>query len=292
MNVLYRRTATAIMKFSILALLLCGCQQKAPTAPPPTEGKTGAQLDTEYRAILTEAGLLGDGKPAPPAQMEKEAYGRVLLLAAGHGSVELLARLLGARGDINLNEKYDGRTLLHAAAAALHAANSNHLLERGLDPNAQDNLGRTPLHLVVARPQGDVLARLLLSRGAQIDIGDEQGMTPLLAAAPACVKLLADKGADLAARDRQGNSALHWAVYRKSHELADLLITLGAPLDIQNSDGKTALHHAVLLRDQNMAQLLLKAGAPADIADTGGQTPRQAAEKSGSKAMVDLFKQP
>ena len=277
------------MALLICTLLLCGCPQKEP-ATPPAEGKSESQLDTEYRSILAEAGLYSGGTPTPPAQIEPGAYGQVLLLTAGHGSTEMLARLLGARGDINLNEKIDGRTLLHAAAATLHAANSNLLLEHGQDPNALDSLGRTPLHLVAAQSQGDVLARLLLSRGAGVDIRDEQGLTPLLSAAPASVKLLADKGADLSAQDKQGNSALHWAVYRKGYELADLLIALGTPLDLQNSAGKTPLHHAIMSLDPKMVQLLLKAGANADIADLSGQTPRQAAEISGNTAIKESFK--
>jgi ankyrin repeat protein len=227
-----------------------------------------------------------------PAQIEAQRYGQLLLVTAGHGSTELLTRLLDAREDVNLNEKYDGRTLLHAAAAALHSTNCNLLLERGLDPNAQDNLGRTPLHLVVAQPQGVELARLLLSRGARVDIRDEQGLTPLLSAAPASTKPLADKGADLAAQDKSGNSALHWAVYRKSYDLAESLIALGSPLDIQNSAGKTPLHLALTPPDPKMVQLLLKAGAKSDIADTSGLSPRQAAEKSGNKVIMELFKQP
>ena len=117
-------------------------------------------------------------------------------------------------------------------------------------------------------------------------------MTPLLLAVPSCVKLLADKGADLSDQDKLGNSVLHWAVYRKSYELAGSLIALGAPLDIQNSTGKTPLHLAVTPFDPKMVQLLLKAGAKSDIADTSGLSARQAAEKSGNRAVVELFKQP
>src|SRR5512133_2781700 len=268
-----RMIATGLTTLFVFTLLLCGCQQKEPAATAPQE-KSESQLDTEYRALLAEIGLSSGGAVVPPAQIEAQRYGQLLLVAAGHGSTEMLTRLLDA------------------AAATLHATNCDLLLERGLDPDAKDDLGRTQLHLVVAQPSGCELARLLLSRGARVDTRDEQGMTPLLLAGPNCVKLLVDKGSDLSAQDNLGNSALHWAVYRKSYELAGSLMAQGVPLDIQDSAGKTPLHHAVLLRDAKMVQMLLKAGAKSDVADTQGQAPRQAAEKSGNKVIMDLFKLP
>jgi ankyrin repeat protein len=38
-----------------------------------------------------------------------------------------------------------------------------------------------------------------------------------------------------------------------------------------------------------MVALLLKAGANADIPDISGVSPRQAAEKSGNRALITLF---
>ena len=282
-------SVTFLFMAIVCALLpISGCQKNEPPAAP-VEVRSEQQLDAEYRVILTEAGLAGGATPTTPAQIEPGQYGQLLTLAAGHGSPELLARLLAARSEINLNEKYDGRTLLHAAAASLQAGNCNLLLERGLDPNARDALGRTPLHLVVAQAPGEVLARLLLSRGATVDLRDEQGLTPLLWAAPASIKLLADKGADLSAQDTNGNSALHWAAYRRAHEAAGSLLTLGVPPDLQNSAGKTALHAALELNDPQMAQLFIKAGAKTDITDTAGFTTLQLAEKSVNKKLRQVF---
>lgn len=283
-------TRTTVAAQLCLSLLICGCQQKQPAPPPQTE-RSEAELDQEYRSLLAETGLYNGGSPTPPAQIETAHYGQLLQTAAGHGSVELLTRLLNARKEFGINFASDGRSLLHAAAAALNAHTSNLLLERGADPNPRDSLGRTPLHLTVSQVNGEVLARLLLSRGAQADVRDDQGMTPLLLAGPSCVKILIDKGADISASDNQGNGVLHWAVLRKSVPLVTQLIALEAPLEQRDSAGRTPLLLAAEKGDPAMVKLLLAAGAKADTTDDRGQTPLQAAERTGNRALQNLLRQ-
>src|SRR5512133_4105119 len=100
-----RTIATRLTTLFVFTLLLCGCQQKEPSATALQE-KSESQLDTEYRALLAEVGLNSDGAVVPPAQIDAQRYGQLLLVTAGHGSTEMLTRLLDARADVNLNEKY------------------------------------------------------------------------------------------------------------------------------------------------------------------------------------------
>jgi ankyrin repeat protein len=284
---MYRLIALHIA-LAITLMLTGGCQKKEQAVPAP-EARTEQQLDTEYRSILAEAGLYNGGEVPTPKQIEPGQYGQVLCLTAAHGSTEMLVRLLAARPDININESVDGRTMLHCASASLHSTNSNLLLERGIQPNAQDNQGRTALHLVVSQPDGVNLARLLLSRGARVDARDEKGMTALMNAGAGSIKMLVDKGADLSAQDANGNTALHWAAYRKNPEAIAQLLSLGTPLELQNVAGKTALHQAVESNNLPTTELLLKAGARIDTPDVSGTTPLQAAEKSGNKVLMGIF---
>ena len=50
-------------------------------------------------------------------------------------------------------------------------------LDRGADVNAVNDNGQTALHLAVE--QSDDVIRLLVARGARLDIKDRQGRTPL-----------------------------------------------------------------------------------------------------------------
>ena len=71
------------------------------------------------------------------------------------------------------------RTLLHHDANHGHGAKVRVLLDHGADPNARDGVGRTALHLVAARGAGRDAIRALVRAGADIEILDESGNTPL-----------------------------------------------------------------------------------------------------------------
>ncbi len=88
-------------------------------------------------------------------------------------------------------------------------------LDAGDDPNAPDPRGRTALHAAAAAGAFKTCKLLLRGGGARCDARDSRGETPLLSAAQgghrAVVELLAAAGADVAAADEGGVTALHAA---------------------------------------------------------------------------------
>lgn len=76
---------------------------------------------------------------------------------------------------------------------------------------------------------------------------------------PAAVRWLAERGADLAAVDADGNTALHLAVLRWPNAVATELLDRKAPLEVRNRDGRSPLHVAGYSSDAIRA--LVKAGA-------------------------------
>ncbi|MDE2729565.1 MAG: ankyrin repeat domain-containing protein [Gemmatimonadota bacterium] len=96
---------------------------------------------------------------------------------------EGLQLLVGHGWDIN--ERVDGRALLHHDANHGHGKRVRLLLELGADPNLQDGEGRTGLHLVCARGTGTGTVRALIEAGADPDARDHGGRTPLDCAASA-----------------------------------------------------------------------------------------------------------
>ena len=101
--------------------------------------------------------------------------------------------------------------------------------------------------LFAAVSSGDVVALTkLLAAGANVNAKEPAAdSTPLMLAAmagqPAAAKILIDKGADVKAKNTDGNTALHTAAFFCKPEMVALLIENGADVNAKNSDGETAL---------------------------------------------------
>lgn len=79
---------------------------------------------------------------------------------------------------------------------------------------------------------------------------------------------LLQKGANPNLRDKQGNTPLMLATQLRFVEGARVLLAKNAKVDQTNNRGETALIRAVQLRDSEMTRLLLKNGADPDRTDT------------------------
>jgi cytohesin len=135
-----------------------------------------------------------------------------------------------------------GFTPLHYAAMYGRHEIAELLLERGADPNIQDNDGDTPLHLAAANGYSEIV-KLLLEHGADPNVQDYGGMTPLHYAATGYL------------------------------EVVELLLEHGANPNIQNNNGYTPLHYAVANCRVGVARVLLDHGADPTIRDNKGRTP-------------------
>lgn len=103
--------------------------------------------------------------------------------------------------------------------------------------------------------------------------------------------LLYQKGANLNAKDREGNTALILATLTRWNDGVVTLIRLKAQVNAQNRMGETALLKAVQARDLELVKLLTDAGANPDLADNSGISARAAADQDPRAASIaKLFK--
>jgi ankyrin repeat protein len=131
-------------------------------------------------------------------------------------------------------------------------AEARRLLAEGAQINVRDKNGRTPLMLATRRNNVD-LARLLIQEGADVNAKDLLQDTPFLYAGAEglteILKLTLSAGADLVSTNRFGGTALIPACHHGRVEAVKLLITAGVDVDHVNNLGWTALLETVILGD-------------------------------------------
>jgi len=168
-----------------------------------------------------------------------------------------------------------GRGAYNEAVYRLESPNPSEWL-LGIDVNARDGDGMTPLMVEARRPEDLWRLKQTLKNGAEIDAAGPGGATALMWAVrkgnmPA-QKALVSAGADPNARDAKGRTALMWAAELDQAEPAKLLIEKGADFGLQDKDGKTALMRAAVRGNQEITTLLMEKGAAVHVKDRAGKT--------------------
>ena len=97
--------------------------------------------------------------------------------AANKGNIEAVKQHLAAGVDVNAKDKY-GLTPLHHAAWQGRNEIVELLIANGADVNAKDVDGGTPLHEAASDGRKEVV-ELLIDNGADVNVKDDRGMTPL-----------------------------------------------------------------------------------------------------------------
>jgi ankyrin repeat protein len=114
------------------------------------------------------------------------------------------------------------------------------------------------------RAQHDDNLKLILNAGADVDLSNKAGETPLMVAAQLgrldYVQALLDKKADPSAKNHEGNTALYFAIFEGHDDIAKRLIKAGTTLQGLNN-GYTLLHWAKAMGRQDIVPLMVQAGA-------------------------------
>ncbi|STQ90788.1 ankyrin repeat domain-containing protein [Iodobacter fluviatilis] len=98
------------------------------------------------------------------------------------GEIEAFNLLVSTDDEINSITKKEHWNFLHQALVSVSLAPSRpmvvHLISRGVDVNAKDIWGNTPLHYA-ARIKNSEIIELLLNAGSEINAINHEGITPL-----------------------------------------------------------------------------------------------------------------
>jgi ankyrin repeat protein len=160
------------------------------------------------------------------------------------------------------------------------------LLDNGLSVNHTGEFGfygseKTMLRFlcrqVYTQERATPLARLLIQRGTDLEVKDENSETVIFAAirchnCDAAAPLLA-QGADPNAVDRRGDNPVVLAAKLQDARLVNLLVAQGADINGRDRDGNTPLIVATLWRKYDIIPVLLAHGADAGAHNNLGMTP-------------------
>lgn len=189
------------------------------------------------------------------------------------------------RVDINEIDN-EGNTPLIIAFEMYNLEAAEILLDNGADPNIKNNDGKSALHFVMKYSflPNIYLLHHLLNAGANVNEIDNEGNSPLIVALSNTnfkfAKILFDHGANPTIKNKNGKSALHFAV---KYALFDLdvqllveLIKAGANVNDIDNEGNTPLIKVLQSYNSvstfNIVTILLENGANLNIKNKKGQT--------------------
>jgi ankyrin repeat protein len=224
-----------------------------------------------------------------------------------------------------------GHNALMAAAYYGHQPIVKVLLEAGADADllsdGYDGLGygMSALMFVAGSffaSNRDLIAKLLIASGANVDRQSEKGKTAIMFAAIAgsgyrtCVEILIAAGANLNLRDDRGHTVLTLVAAAENYPMFNLLLQAGASTDglesiqlIQaaragnvdrvksllsgkvnlNLDRGDAIGSAAAAGNTEIVQILIQAGANVNLSDRSGFTPLASAAYAGYGEIVRLL---
>ncbi len=183
-----------------------------------------------------------------------------LCRAASAGDTNMASLLLSRGADPNpffhfYSGDYNPMTALMAAVASDHPNTVGILLQNKADPNLKTEKGATAIWYGLGNRQSPKSLISLFEYGADPNQTDNGRLPPLMAIARsdqfssatdrvAVAKLMIDKGANVNAKDPNGDTALHFAVAYHRPEMVELLLANKANVNVANKEGKTPLNIA------------------------------------------------
>ncbi|CAM9219372.1 unnamed protein product [Scytosiphon promiscuus] len=191
-------------------------------------------------------------RPVPPQKWPRGPT-NALHGSAGSGCVPRTAALLAGKDP---SGAHGGQ-----CCGAQHTLRDSDL---SINIDEGDETGTTPL-IFAAQGGYTRVVKMLLQKGANVEVQADNGFTALHAAAmfghPNVAQALLDAGADKDVRNEEGFTPLSTAAEKEEPALLGLFISAGADVNKRTFDGATALWMAAARGNVNCVKQLLRAKA-------------------------------
>ncbi len=247
----------------------------------------GYNSNPDVIQALVESGAAGEN--------EQELLDSALKLSLGtFSSPETTKRVLDLGANMSQMGS-EGESLLHLAAYSARPGAAAVLLERGMDIQAKDNSGRTPLFRALCnngltgQDEPRTMIEFLMDEGADIETRDNNGNTLVLRSSHSLyttdyrpingmsLRLLLENGVDPDASNDAGDTLMALAVQNGDWPTVNILVEHGADTSMQDSGGNTLLHFAAQQSRAELVEQLLEQGADRKATNAFGRTPCQLA---------------
>jgi len=225
---------------------------------------------------------------AKSLQADGNTAGDTLAKASRLGDVKTLESLLSAGISADLQDRY-GRAPIYYAASFKQVKAVELLLAYHADPNppitSRSFEPSTPLQWA-AELGNRQLASILIAAGARVNETGPMGRSALHCANDqlGVIRLLIEKGADVNARDREGESALDEAAWHGSFDTVALLLAHGARInESETKTGATPINEAAYKGHARLVEYLLQFKPDLEIPDKHGYRPLDNAIRMGKE---------
>jgi ankyrin repeat protein len=217
-------------------------------------------------------------------------------IATIKGHLGVVKLYLDYHPDLAITHDADGCTVLHRAAEFGHLDIVKMLLgmER-VDLLARGQQGNTALHYAVNRGYNEIV-QLLMEHGADVNVADEKGLTPvMIAAARRNITLLLrllKQGVDINRKTNAGATALTYAACQGSSQAVEILLAHGADPNIgEDSEGNAPLLRAANQGHYSIVRMFLESGADTEICNRLKWRPLHCAAEKGHFEVAKILVQ-
>ncbi|KAF8475577.1 26S proteasome non-ATPase regulatory subunit 10 [Kalaharituber pfeilii] len=228
---------------------------------------------------------MSDPKGADISSLKSEENKYAIHEACREGKLLTVESLLTANPKLANLADLDERYPIHWSCSFNHKSIVDLLMgQKGFDPDIQDGMGWTPLMCAasIRDDEGEEVVKALLNMGADVNAKNYNGQTALHFTASksnlSIARLLISHGATSRVKDKiMQQLPLHRAAAVGSVPMIRLLLEDKSPVNATDRNGYTALHHAIAEGHGDAALELLKAGAETDKKDVDGMLALQLA---------------